>query len=752
MATSHESVKCICSDKKVVEVDPKTWKSKCGTFQCLKDILDVLKSDMFFEGVDVSFSSMKLIAKNVSTRSQTLQLVCVVADRLKFLLDPKRRSLVEKMIEEIADGFEVNKCFDPDEIFEFIYELLDNGLNNRSVFPEDNATIISELALKVLHKRMEKREVNQELIDPFLPLVMGCLSNQTLLPSALRGLKSLLKFPLPSLREEGDSLDSLGDRLVGELSYIAAGGMMNISLDCSLSCFAILKWYISKEITMQQMSILIKFDRLFEDIETDVHCRALSLIEAIIERRFEFEELSNIVSVVSYSLIHSVVEKISLKCQQILLEYLANYTLSDKILDGHIDIMLQYTRCNDQKKARALTMVRSFISKFSEPGLGSKSKRKYLNKLSSRFFATLLPLIPRDADPFKAPSPVGELIGLLTEKTDVGMVGNLIPECLSAFKEYPAAVAEVLFFFMKALEKRFRKHIITILKKVEVAHTSDESHYSLFMVFSTFRHFPGYQVLDPEFEEMWRIVFKSLLHTESRLRNICCKLLKEYFNALGKKNMASSQSLVATLFMVAAHLCFVLKENTSSDHKRDLTENLVHVLSALHSWIGQLDQATCNEFWFSLGENEKEMFREAFKVIDREEEGVSRDLLSENGNGIRKGLIGILLKRMGELALEKESVQMSVVFSVYEELSQEKEWHLYASEVMYPLCKVCEGFAGENISVELKKQGENVRDSLRSANNIFGEAYVGIRQGLQANRKKRAGEELAKAGPRKKIE
>lgn len=88
-------------------------------------------------------------------------------------------------------------------------------------------------------------------------------------------------------------------------------------------------------------------------------------------------------------------------------------------------------------------MVRSFISKFSEPGLGSKSKRKYLNKLSSRFFATLLPLIPRDADPFKAPSPVGELIGLLTEKTDVGMVGNLIPECLSAFKEYPAAVAEV---------------------------------------------------------------------------------------------------------------------------------------------------------------------------------------------------------------------------------------------------------------------------------------------------------------------
>lgn len=422
MATSHESVKCICSDKKVVEVDPKTWKSKCGTFQCLKDILDVLKSDTFFEGVDVmSFSSLKLIAKHVSTKSQALQLVCVFADRLKFLLDPKRRSLVEKMIEKIADGFEVNKCFDQDEMFEFIYELLDNGVNNRSVFPGDNATMISGFALEVLHKRTEKGEVNLELIDPFLPLVMGCLSKQPIiLSSALRGLKSLLRFPLPSLRE--------------------------------------------------------------------------------------------------------------------------------------------------------------------------------------------------------------------------------------------------------------------------------------------------------------------------------------YFQALGKKEMTSSLSLVATLYMVAAHLCFVLKEHTSNVLERDLTENMVYVLSALHSRIGQLDQATCSELWLSLGENEKEMFRKAFKVLDREKEGASStDFLSGNERDIRKELIGNLLKRMGELALEKESVEMRVVFSVYKEFSKEEGCHLYAWEVMFPLCKVCEGFAGENISVELKELGENVRDSLSLANQIFGEVYGGIREGLQANVKKRAREELGKA-------
>lgn len=33
-----------------------------------------------------------------------------------------------------------------------------------------------------------------------------------------------------------------------------------------------------------------------------------------------------------------------------------------------------------------------------------------------------------------------------------------------------------------------------------------------------------------------------------------------------------------------------------------------------------------------------------------------RDLFFENGNGIRKGLIGILFKRMGEFVFEKEFV------------------------------------------------------------------------------------------------
>lgn len=62
------------------------------------------------------------------------------------------------------------------------------------------------------------------------------------------------------------------------------------------------------------MSILIKFDRLFEDIEIDVYCRVFLFIEVIIEWRFEFEELFYFVFEVLFFLIYNVVEKISLKC------------------------------------------------------------------------------------------------------------------------------------------------------------------------------------------------------------------------------------------------------------------------------------------------------------------------------------------------------------------------------------------------------------------------------------------------------
>lgn len=177
------------------------------------------------------------------------------------------------------------------------------------------------------------------------------------------------------------------------------------------------------------------------------------------------------------------------------------------------------------------------------------------------------------------------------------------------------------------------------------------------------------------------MVFKFLLHPHAWLRNKSCRLLNRYFVALAGKKRAESQTLVAnsllekpsSLFMVAVSLCFQLKEqSTRGNVDVDLlTANIVFAVSSLHSLIGQSDQATHSSgFWSSLDEDEQVVFLKAFEVLDS---GKGRSTFlaltsgrrTENGeddaNDVRNVLIGSLLKRMGKLALDMESVQVCVI-------------------------------------------------------------------------------------------
>lgn len=172
------------------------------------------------------------------------------------------------------------------------------------------------------------------------------------------------------------------------------------------------------------------------------------------------------------------------------------------------------------------------------------------------------------------------------------------------------------------------------------------------------------------------MVFKLLLHPHEWLRNISCRLLNYYFKALDGRKRAESQTLVAnsllekpsSLFVVAVSLCFQLKEQptTGNVDVKLLTANIVSAVSSLHSLIGQSDQAG---FWSSLGEDDQVVFLKAFEVLDsgkgrstflaltsgRRENG------KEDANDVRNVLIGHLLKRMGKLALDMESVQVCFI-------------------------------------------------------------------------------------------
>lgn len=186
------------------------------------------------------------------------------------------------------------------------------------------------------------------------------------------------------------------------------------------------------------------------------------------------------------------------------------------------------------------------------------------------------------------------------------------------------------------------------------------------------------------------MVFKFLLHPHAWLRSKSCRLLNYYFKALARRKRAESQIVVSdsllenpsSLFSVAVSLCSQLKElpTTGDDIEDLLIENIVFAVSSLHSLIGHSVQATDDGFWSSLGEDKQVVFLKAFEVLDsgkgrstflsltsgkRTDNGEEEDAAS----GVRNVLIGSLLKRLGKVALDTESVQVCLFALVIKTLA-----------------------------------------------------------------------------------
>ncbi|KAJ0262956.1 ARM repeat superfamily protein [Hirschfeldia incana] len=650
--------------------------------------------------------------------------------------------------------------------------------------------LITVFALELLQNRLKKIKLDitdKELLgklDSFIKLLTECLRSkyEDIVSSALRCFTSLIWFPLPSLISEADELKTA-------LLTIAQSAV-NSSSPLVQSCLKLLTTLLgNKNITLssEQLKLVIQFP-MFVDLESDPSFVNLSLLKAIVKRNLVVPEIYDVAVQVSELLVKSQVESIRKKCKQILLQFLVHYTLSEKRLQQHVNFLLQNLKYEHPTGREAvLDMLHTLILKFSGPKVGKKS---FLDQQSKTMFIQLAMCLGNDIDQ-KVLSRIGSVIELLIECISEDQVGSILSDCLCWYKQQrlQAVAAQVLGFIIDSTKNTFRKHIHNTLEDAKVImesavsasslHTVEEgaipfwkeAYYSLVMIEKMVRQFPDLE-LKKDLEDIWKMVFEFLLYPHAWLRSISCRLLNFYFKALAGRKRAESQIVVSdsllenpsSLFSVAVSLCSQLKElpTTGDVNVNLLVENIVFAVLSLHSLIGHSVQATDNGFWSSLGEDEQVMFLKAFEVLDS---GKGRSTFlsltsgkrTENGedddaaNGVRNVLIGSLLKRLGKLALDTESVQMKIVFNVYKaftsQMSQE-ECRLYAYKILFPLYKVCEGFTGKIISDEAKQLAEEVRDSIRDntlGNQLFVEVYSEIRKSLRNKREKRKREEKTMA-------
>ncbi|CAF2030811.1 unnamed protein product [Brassica napus] len=806
-------------------------KPTCGKLDhCLDDLLAVVETDIFgvvaeqkdvdkFKskmketGKSMSFETLKLISENVTFREHALKLLSPVTAQLRWHLTPKIKPDLVKMLQHIAVGIEGNPSVDQVDLFVFIYGCVDDGINNRNGLGDQGSSppskkkrksrdetvglisgamscphLITVFALDLLQNRLKKiklHNTDKELLgklDSFIRLLTECLRSkyEEIVSSALRCFTSLIWFPLPSLMSGAEELKT-------SLLTIAQSAV-DSSSSLVRSCLKLLTTLLgNKNITLsqEQLKLVIRFP-MFADLESDPSFVAFSLLKAIVKRKLVVPEIYDVALQVSELLVKSQLDSIQKKCKEILLQFLVHYPLSEKRLQQHVEFLLQNLRYEHPTGREAvLDMLYALILKFSDRG-----KESVLDSQWRTMLIKLAPCLGTDTNK-QVLSRIGSVITLLINCISEDQVGSVISVCLCWYKQQrvQAVAAQVLGFIIDAKRNQFQKHIHNTLEDAKVIMESalsasslhnveegvipfwKEAYHSLIMIEKMVGQFP-YLKLKKDLEDVWKMVFKFLLHPHAWLRSKSCRLLNYYFKALARRKRAESQIVVSdsllenpsSLFSVAVSLCSQLKElpTTGDDIEDLLIENIVFAVSSLHSLIGHSVQATDDGFWSSLGEDEQVVFLKAFEVLDsgkgrstflsltsgkRTDNGEEEDAAS----GVRNVLIGSLLKRLGKVALDTESVQMKIVFNVYKAFTSQMnqvECRLYAYKILLPLYKVCEGFTGKIISDESKQLAEEVRDSIRDntlGNQLFVEVYSEIRKSLRNKREKRKREEKTMA-------
>ncbi|XP_020868571.1 small subunit processome component 20 homolog [Arabidopsis lyrata subsp. lyrata] len=778
----------------------------CGKLDhCLGDLLAVVETDILEdvyeqkEELKTAFKkkketvkrkspeTLKMIAENVTFRSShVLKLLSPVTAQLQRPLTPKLISKLKEMLKCIAAGIEGNPSVDQRDLFCFIYERVVDGINNRNGLGDEAwkkksrdlqvkagakscPHLITVFALDLLHNRLKQIDLNNaneglvSMLDPFVKLLAGCLSSkyEDVVSLSVRCFTPLSKLQLRSFKSEADKVKTA---LLTIIAQSATSSSSPLVLSC-LKLFTVLLESGKFTLSSWELKMLLQLS-MFVDLESDSSedssVTSLSLIKAILGRKLAVPNVHDIAGQVLGLMIKTHSDHTRKHCKKLHLEILVHYTPSEKCLQRHVNILLKHLSYEKLTgRLAVLDMLEDLINNFSKPYPG---KQSFLDQQSQNFFLQLARRLATDDDK-KVLSKICHVIKLLIGRISKDQVDYSLEHCLVWYKHENsrAIAAQVLGLFIEAMQEIFRKHICNVLQEAKMILESTvllqdtveegsipfwkESYHSLVMIEKMLQQFPDL-TFGKDFEDIWKMVFKLMLHRHQWLRTISCRLLNYYFKESGTSQKLVASSLLgkpSSLFRVAVSLCVQLEDQRSTCIK-DITENIVFALSGLHSMIGQSD----DEFCSSLDDDEQVLFLNAFEELDSGK-GRSNFLALTSGkrseNDARNVLIGSLLKRMGKLALDMDSLQMGIVFNVYKafasQLNQE-DCLLYAFRILLPLYKVCQGFTGKVIPDELKQLAEEVRDSIRDkslGSQMFVQVYSEIKKSLEAKREKRKRED-----------
>ncbi|KAL5708838.1 hypothetical protein ACHQM5_019594 [Ranunculus cassubicifolius] len=744
-----------------------------------------------------SFGTLKLIAQNVTFKTHALKLLSPVKAHLDKHLTPKLKAKLENMLNHIAEGIQINPSVQNTDLFVFVYGLIEDGIleenqqgkelsiakstkhlsnggnDKRKSSPwiagykSQSSHLITVFSLRLLHNRLKSMKFDKKdeqmlsMLDPFVKLLADCLTSkfEDILSAALRCLGSLIRLPLPSLANHADNIKTL-------LLDIAqkSGNSSSPLLESCLTLLTVLLRSSKVTLSSEQLHMLIQFP-LFIDLEKSPSFIALSLLKSIVRRKLVVPQVFDIVTRVAELMVTSQDEPIRKKCSQILLRFMVDYPLAKKRLQQHLDFLLSNLSYEHSTGREAvLEMLHAVIVKFP---------KQTVDEHSRAFFIPLVVCLANEQDSKVRPM-VGAALKLLIGRISQSSLSSILEYILSWYigekKNLWSAAAQVLGLLVEVLKKGFRRHINNLvpvmksilnstLSNVESWQPKDaneatiplwrECYYSLVLLEKLLLQFPELY-FEKDIEEIWSSICGFLLFPHMWIRNISSRLVTSYFTSVSENSEKLKQGAFllmrpGRLFAIAVYHCCQLKAQLTDDSAANtvITQNLVFSICGVHSLLSAVG---LQEFWAGLEMHEQGLFVKAFHLLGSKKGVVTlatlsgeRDLISED---LQSLIVSPLIKRLGKVALQMEHTQMKIVFNCFKTISSQIG-QLYAADLLLPLYKVCEGFAGKVIADDVKQLAEEVRDSIRENIGLenFVKVYNEIRKNLKAKRDKRKNQE-----------
>ncbi|KAL4289520.1 hypothetical protein GQ457_14G012480 [Hibiscus cannabinus] len=661
--------------------------------------------------------------------------------------------------------------------------------------------LITAFALGVLQNRIKSMKLDRNdeqllsMLDPFVKILGNCLSSkyEDILSACLRCLTPLVRLPLPSLESQADKLKVT--LLCIAQSSVSLG---NPLMESCLKLLTVLLRSTKITLSSDQLHMLVQFP-VFVDLERNPSFIALSLLKAIVNRKLVVHEIYDIVVQVAELMVTSQVEPIRKKCSQILLQFLLDYHLSEKRLQQHLDFLLANLRYQHPTgRESVLEMLHAILIKFP---------KGIVDEQSQTIFVHLVVCLANDQDNkvrSMTGAVIKLLIGRISQHSVNSILEYSMSWYLGEKQQLWGAGAQVLGLVIEVMKKNFQKHISRILPVTKrILHSaidaftntdmdlSDEAtipfwkaaYYSIVMLEKMLHQFRDLS-FERDLEEIWEMICELLLHPHAWIRNISNRLIAFYFTCANESRQGSLEKLhgalflmtPSRLFMIAASLCCQLKAPIDDDEaatkdvkhgaKKEneknryhwsslITKNLVFSICGLNSLMKEWAGVHLTKFWSTLEQQEQERFLKAFRLLNSRK--ATAMLLSvtdatddQNGadhsESLQYLLVSNLLKELGKLAFQMEAIQMRTIFNSFQKISPEigqDDSQQYASLMIFPLYKVCEGFAGKIITDDLKQLAQEALSSIRKSigSQEFGHVYNEIKKKLKSKRDKRKREE-----------